>query len=262
MYDYYRILNLKENASLEEIKQAYRKAALRHHPDLDRDNRNATVTFILIKNAYEFLVNNSTKQAYDRFQKCHATAQRGTYDSEVAIYEGENERNQESFANHLNFIFWDIEDLLRDRTAFHNRTYTGRALQRDLLTLLLFIEEWVLIPLGLKDHFMEARQLHELSKRDYLDALLGGNGRFSHFPYTTVSSYYYNLRIRLNKFLDAYKTYDLLREIDDSGIRVVDAIVDAQNYAIDAINRIRESIRDDTIVEDTFRHSSDRFRND
>lgn len=57
MNQYYRILGLNEQASLKEVKKAYKKLALRYHPDLNPDNVYAHQKFLEIKYAYECILN-------------------------------------------------------------------------------------------------------------------------------------------------------------------------------------------------------------
>ena len=57
---YYKILGLLPNASKAEIKKAYRKQAMKYHPDVNKD-ANATEKFVLINEAYDFLMNPKFK---------------------------------------------------------------------------------------------------------------------------------------------------------------------------------------------------------
>jgi hypothetical protein len=50
-----RILNVEEDADLEQLKRAYRIAAIRHHPDHNGDTAEANRMFALIKCAYDLL---------------------------------------------------------------------------------------------------------------------------------------------------------------------------------------------------------------
>lgn len=59
--DYYKILGLESTASQDEIKLAYRKLAMKHHPDRGGDSS----TFQEISRAYETLSNPQSKQQYD-----------------------------------------------------------------------------------------------------------------------------------------------------------------------------------------------------
>jgi curved DNA-binding protein CbpA len=62
--DYYSILGIPVTASVKEIKQAYRKLAMIHHPDKNQDNLYAVATFNDIKEAYEILINPAKREDY------------------------------------------------------------------------------------------------------------------------------------------------------------------------------------------------------
>lgn len=64
--DYYEVLGVNKNASEEEIKKAYRKLALKWHPDKNPDNREqAQKNFQEIAEAYSTLSNKDKRQKYD-----------------------------------------------------------------------------------------------------------------------------------------------------------------------------------------------------
>jgi len=63
MTDYYSILGLNKNANDNDIKKAYRKLALKHHPDRGGDEKK----FKEIQKAYEVLSDNDKKMRYDQF---------------------------------------------------------------------------------------------------------------------------------------------------------------------------------------------------
>ena len=65
--DYYEVLGLDRNASPEEIKKAYRKLAIKYHPDKNPDDKEAEDQFKEAAEAYEILGNHEKKQRYDRF---------------------------------------------------------------------------------------------------------------------------------------------------------------------------------------------------
>ncbi|MEO1219455.1 MAG: molecular chaperone DnaJ [Bacteroidota bacterium] len=73
--DYYDILGVKRDASPEEIKKAYRKVALKHHPDRNPDDPSAEEKFKEAAEAYEVLGDPQKRSRYD--QLGHAGVQQG-----------------------------------------------------------------------------------------------------------------------------------------------------------------------------------------
>lgn len=65
--DYYEILGVDKGASKDEIKKAYRKIAIKYHPDKNPDNKEAEEMFKEAAEAYEVLSNDEKRQRYDRF---------------------------------------------------------------------------------------------------------------------------------------------------------------------------------------------------
>lgn len=67
--DYYEVLGLQKNASEAEIKKAYRRLAMKHHPDRNTGDKSATAekTFKEAKEAYEVLSDAQKRAAYDQF---------------------------------------------------------------------------------------------------------------------------------------------------------------------------------------------------
>lgn len=65
--DYYDVLGVSRNASADEIKRAYRKAALKWHPDRNKDDPQAEAKFKETAEAYEVLSDSDKRARYDRF---------------------------------------------------------------------------------------------------------------------------------------------------------------------------------------------------
>ncbi|KAJ9696627.1 hypothetical protein PVL29_008708 [Vitis rotundifolia] len=64
---YYDVLQVPRGASDEQIKRAYRKLALKYHPDKNQGNEEANKKFAEINNAYEVLSDNEKRNIYDRY---------------------------------------------------------------------------------------------------------------------------------------------------------------------------------------------------
>ncbi|MFZ5842101.1 MAG: molecular chaperone DnaJ [Pseudomonadota bacterium] len=65
--DYYDVLGVAKNADAAEIKTAYRKLAMKYHPDRNPDAKDAEEKFKEAKEAYEILSDDDKRAAYDRF---------------------------------------------------------------------------------------------------------------------------------------------------------------------------------------------------
>jgi molecular chaperone DnaJ len=65
--DYYEVLGVQKNASKDDIKKGYRKLAIQYHPDKNPGNKEAEEKFKEATEAYEVLVDDKKKAAYDQF---------------------------------------------------------------------------------------------------------------------------------------------------------------------------------------------------
>ena len=65
--DYYEVLGVEKGASDADIKKAFRRIAMKYHPDRNPDSKDAEEKFKEAQEAYEILGDQEKKSAYDRF---------------------------------------------------------------------------------------------------------------------------------------------------------------------------------------------------
>lgn len=94
--DYYEILGVSRSASKSEIKQAYRKLAMRYHPDRNPGDTEAEIKFKEAAEAYEVLRDDSKRATYDRFGHSGFQAGSGGFGSAEDIF------------SHFSDIFGDL----------------------------------------------------------------------------------------------------------------------------------------------------------
>jgi molecular chaperone DnaJ len=119
--DLYEVLGVNRDASDEEIKKAYRKLAMKHHPDRNPDNPKSEEHFKEAKLAYEVLSDSSKRAAYDQYG--HAGI-----DPSVAAGAGFGGAGFGNFADAFGDIFGDIFGGGRSRS----NVYRGADLRYNL----------------------------------------------------------------------------------------------------------------------------------
>jgi molecular chaperone DnaJ len=77
--DYYEMLGLQRGASKDEIKKAYRKLAMKYHPDRNPGNAEAEAKFKEASEAAEVLTNPEKKSRYDQFGHAGVNGQAGGF---------------------------------------------------------------------------------------------------------------------------------------------------------------------------------------
>jgi molecular chaperone DnaJ len=136
--DYYEILELQRNASPDEIKKAYRKAALKFHPDRNPNNKEAEERFKEAAEAYEVLSDEPKRHRYDQFghEGLRPGADYHGYTNVNDIFTSFNDIFGSSFGGSI------FEEVFNGgRTRSRGRTQTGIAGSDLKIRLKLTLEE-------------------------------------------------------------------------------------------------------------------------
>ena len=118
--DYYEILGVSNNATEADLKKAYRRLAMKHHPDRNTGDLEAENKFKEAKEAYDVLSDNSKRSAYDQFG--HAGIE-GVF--------GAGEPNSGGFGDIFDNVFGDIFGSGAGRGG-RERVYRGSDLSYEL----------------------------------------------------------------------------------------------------------------------------------
>jgi molecular chaperone DnaJ len=86
--DYYEILSVERTATDAELKSAYRKLALKHHPDRNPGNHAAEEKFKECAEAYAVLADPEKRAAYDRFGHAGVSAAAGAGGFDPSVFSG------------------------------------------------------------------------------------------------------------------------------------------------------------------------------
>lgn len=102
--DYYEILGVGREASPDELKSAFRKLAVKYHPDRNPDNPEAEKTFKQLAEAYDVLSDPKKRQMYDRYGHDMGRASgHGGFDFDFGSFSSSN-----AFADIFGDLFGDI----------------------------------------------------------------------------------------------------------------------------------------------------------
>jgi molecular chaperone DnaJ len=119
--DYYEVLGVNRDATEEDIKKAYRKLAMKFHPDRNPDNPKAEEQFKEAKEAYEMLSDAQKRSAYDQFG--HAG---------VDPSAGAGSAGMGGFADAFSDIFGDIFGAGGGQRGSRSNVYRGADLRYNL----------------------------------------------------------------------------------------------------------------------------------
>ena len=122
--DYYKVLGVSENASQGEIKKAYRKLAVKYHPDKNPGNKRAEDHFKNITEAYYSLGDEKRREEYDNLRKMGAYT--GDYSSSQGFDYSDFSRNFST--GNQGFSSGSVFDGIFEN-LFSRRNSTGRSAQ-------------------------------------------------------------------------------------------------------------------------------------
>ena len=120
--DYYTVLDVAKGASEADIKQAYRRLAMKHHPDRNPDDKAAEEKFKEIKEAYEVLSDASKRTVYDQHGHAGLEGGRG----------GGGAHPGEAFSDIFGDVFGDIFGGGRGGGGGRSQVFRGADLQYNL----------------------------------------------------------------------------------------------------------------------------------
>jgi molecular chaperone DnaJ len=120
--DYYEVLGVNKDATEDDIKKAYRKLAMKHHPDRNPDNPKAEEQFKEAKEAYEILSDDQKRAAYDQYG--HAGVDPSMGGGAGAGFGG--------FSDAFGDIFGDIFGGARGGSGQRNNVYRGADLRYNM----------------------------------------------------------------------------------------------------------------------------------
>lgn len=133
MDDLYEDLGVSKNASADEIKKAYRKLALKYHPDKNPDDKVAEEKFKKINAAYSVLGDEKKRQQYDSFgwnDSINANNTWNRYQSENGTY------SDDPFANFYDDFFKSYQN--SRRTYYYEPPKRPPASKKDSFMKILF----------------------------------------------------------------------------------------------------------------------------
>lgn len=109
MHNYYEILNINSNASKNEIKNAFKKEALKWHPDRNK-SPNATIKMQLINEAYLILKDDNARARYDKEYQRYYNFQKQSKNDNKEKYNNNYQKDDDTI--NQKYVFED--EILKD----------------------------------------------------------------------------------------------------------------------------------------------------
>lgn len=253
----YEVLGLKPGASTEEIKSSFRNLAKLNHPDKNNNSKESQINFQIIYNAYDTLITPDKKEKYDiylknvRIKKINwKKLQKKSKPTQTA----ETDYTLNYICSQFNYILWEIEDILKiSGKSFTNYIYNGKTIDQYITTILNFIDKWILEPAGFPDYFFEARKI---DVKTSANIIRNGSNFKEYKPYVNVEDYYYDIRKRMNNFIDSIRIQDLTKKIYNYEITLLDSITETQALSFHYLGSIKLIFKNEIKSISLFVHSN------
>ena len=132
--NYYEILEINKDSSLDDIKKSYRRLALKWHPDRNKDNKyEAEEKFKKISEAYNVLSNNKLRQKYDMYGNENLNEiidnDFDPFDIFNSFFDRSNSNFNQFFSNNFNDIFNDRKSYnFNSSVSFSSRQESSKIL--------------------------------------------------------------------------------------------------------------------------------------
>ncbi len=126
--DYYQILGLASDASHKQVRDAYRKLALLHHPDRNKNNPEAAERMKAINEAYAVLSDSQKRNEYDSIKKTYGSSAYGQFrqtHTEQDIFRGSDIRQIFEELSRA-FGYRNFEEIFREAYGAGYRTFEFR----------------------------------------------------------------------------------------------------------------------------------------
>jgi curved DNA-binding protein CbpA len=227
----YQILGVTPEAPVETIRGAYRKGALIHHPDRNNNSIESQSAFLILGNAYRILSDEEARRDYDNYLKTSRAVRK---ESRAARPDTDS---LDYFRSQLNFVLWEIEDLILFlKKSGEDRIVSGKTLRLWLLEILVFMDRWILEPTGHSNPF-------------------SGTGSLSTL-YVKSEDYFYDIRKRMNRFIDGSRLGDLTRRTGDHDQKVIDNIIEALILSYHYLGGINAVLKGQSESITRFKHAN------
>src|SRR5437764_2796282 len=84
--DYYEVLSVERGAASDDIRKAYKREALKHHPDRNPGDASAEAKFKAVNEAYQVLSDDDKRRVYDQFGHAGLEGGAGGFDGAADVF--------------------------------------------------------------------------------------------------------------------------------------------------------------------------------